>query len=829
MSILTKTALANFRKNKSRNVLIGIAILLTSVLLTTVPTIFFGTFRLENAAVREIYPTYHVMFRNVSEETAGKLMKDDRFTDAGLREDPAYVVTTDPDIVCGMVAVDETACRLNRVELAKGNMPREKDEIVVSRDFLETMGMAGEIGDEISLSFQTEQGGELSLPKEQEFVITGFTVDSEEVKESGKYSAMVSERFARSLLPEGKHRFRFYGCLAGADGKSTEQITEELKAIGREYDVLETNIVPNTEMLGAIYTDSTAYFGFAIFMIVIVLAGILTIYSIYYVSMLGKVQEYGKLRAIGATRRQIRSLVFREGFAVAVFAVPSGVLLGTGLGVWILRRMIYQMISADNILTDTIKMILREGRISLVQPWILGLAAVTAFLTVYLSLLKPMKIAGKITAVEAIRYQGDQEKKKKKERKGYRELNIRKLTITNLKRNQRRTAITILTLGMTGIFFMTVATVLNCMNEKVMAEDEIRSDIHVSIDAWVGDMMHPEREIQNIQKNNPLTEERKEQILAMDGVEDLEVGWYAGAYLLNVEELKEDDGSDLYTGISGLNEEELKECEAYVQKGSVKDPKLSQGTGVILGDGYVTRNSDLTLGDTVELEILDGDRTIEKEFEIVAVVDTPQSLLGNSFGLPADVLQGFCETDLTDDSDIYVEKSKVKDVTEAVKSLVQEEEFLEMKTYEQAYEEAKNAIGLFVYAGYGALVIFGMIGILNLINTMINSVYARKKELGMLQAIGMSDRQMIRMLQMEGLFYTFGTLALSLGIGSLAGYGLFLKMKADGMFSIKYYEYPVVPAIVLTVVVLLVQLLITYLVNSNFKKQSLIDRVRFAE
>ena len=70
---------------------------------------------------------------------------------------------------------------------------------------------------------------------------------------------------------------------------------------------------------------------------------------------------------------------------------------------------------------------------------------------------------------------------------------------------------------------------MNCMNEKVMVEDEIRSDIHVSIDAWVGDMMHPEREIQNIQKNNPLTEERKEQILAMDGVENLEVGWYAGS------------------------------------------------------------------------------------------------------------------------------------------------------------------------------------------------------------------------------------------------------------------------------------------------------------
>lgn len=152
-----------------------------------------------------------------------------------------------------------------------------------------------------------------------------------------------------------------------------------------------------------------------------------------------------------------------------------------------------------------------------------------------------------------------------------------------------------------------------------------------------------------------------------------------------------------------------------------------------------------------------------------------------------------------------------------------------MNTYEQAYENAKKTIGLFIYAGYGALTIFGMIGILNLINTMINSVYVRKKEIGMLQAIGMSDRQTVQMLQMEGLFYTLGTLTLSLGIGSLVGYLLFLKARADGMFSIKYYEYPTIPALVLIVVVILVQLLITYLVNSTFKKQSLIDRIRFSE
>ena len=93
----------------------------------------------------------------------------------------------------------------------------------------------------------------------------------------------------------------------------------------------------------------------------------------------------------------------------------------------------------------------------------------------------------------------------------------------------------------------------------------------------------------------------------------------------------------------------------------------------------------------------------------------------------------------------------------------------------------------------------------------------------------MSGRQTVNMLQMEGLFYTLGTLALSLGIGSLLGYAAFLWARETGMWSIMNYRYPVVPAVVLTLAVLAVQLLVTYLVDHSFKKQSLIDRIRFAE
>ena len=67
---------------------------------------------------------------------------------------------------------------------------------------------------------------------------------------------------------------------------------------------------------------------------------------------------------------------------------------------------------------------------------------------------------------------------------------------------------------------------------------------------------------------------------------------------------------------------------------------------------------------------------------------------------------------------------------------------------------------------------------MNMINTMIHSVHVRKKEIGMLQAVGMSDFQLFKMLQFEGLFYTVGTLVVAVGDGSVVGYPVFLWAKA---------------------------------------------------
>ena len=844
--------------------MIGAAIALTAFLLTAAPTVILGFITIQNQAVNKYYPTFHAMFRDVDSQTAKKLLADERVEQAGLREDAAAMYCDrDPDVRITMLSIDQAAAELSRQELAEGHFPEKADEIVVSKGILEAMGLEGTTGDRIQVPFRPNGGSETR--ESREFTISGMVADSEISIRDSLYFCFVSDAFAKELLTEEERQYRIYLRLAGADGMITDAIQEQIETLGGEYGVEKNEIILNGEYLMANYVDPATYSGLGLMMALIALAGALTIYGIYYVSMLDKVQEYGRLRAVGATKRQIRQLVFREGLAVAAIAVPIGLLLGLLGGVQMIRLTARYSVSSDFAVADQMKQIVENGEVNLIQPWIIVFGILTSFATVYISLLKPMRTASRISAIEALRYQGDagstRASRKRsgsgteaekiaaaggkksagllhfwkkssstagKTRKGYEEIDIRKLTITNLSRNKKRTVMTIFTLGATGILFMVVATVCSCMSPKDMVRDDLREDIRLSVDSWA-DPMYPERALNKIQQNNPLTEELKEQLLQIGGVKDIDVDM---AVNVRLDGPTEADGSPLASGITGVSARALEALRDYVAEGSLDDPSLAEGTGIILGEKFRDRYEEMKdwkPGKTIRMELMDGENILQKEFRIAAVVNGPGSYGGTWLAMPADALQSLCETNLTDCLEITVEPGMEKSAAEEVRHLTADLEYLEIRTYTEAYEEAEKSIGILLSICYGVLLIFGLIGILNLVNTMINSVYVRRRELGMLQAIGMSERQTVNMLQMEGLFYTMGTLALSLGLGSLLGYGAFLWSKKTGIFSIMNYRYPVVPALVLAAAVLTVQLLVTYLVNQSFRKQSLIDRIRFAE
>ena len=83
----------------------------------------------------------------------------------------------------------------------------------------------------------------------------------------------------------------------------------------------------------------------------------------------------------------------------------------------------------------------------------------SVLLTVGVSIRKPLKMASGISPVEAMRYQEPTGKQKRK--KSFKTLSVSKLSYANLQRNKRRTAVTILALGCSGILFLVVANIAN--------------------------------------------------------------------------------------------------------------------------------------------------------------------------------------------------------------------------------------------------------------------------------------------------------------------------------------------------------------------------------
>lgn len=62
--------------------------------------------------------------------------------------------------------------------------------------------------------------------------------------------------------------------------------------------------------------------------VLILIACAAVIYSLFYISVTGKVKEYGRLRVIGMTRKQMKRLVRKESRKPSFFSIPLGIISG---------------------------------------------------------------------------------------------------------------------------------------------------------------------------------------------------------------------------------------------------------------------------------------------------------------------------------------------------------------------------------------------------------------------------------------------------------------------------------------------------------------------
>ena len=432
-----------------------------------------------------------------------------------------------------------------------------------------------------------------------------------------------------------------------------------------------------------------------------------------------------------------------------------------------------------------------------------------------------MKIASKVSIVEAVKYNGESTTKKKT-RKGYDYINVSRLTKANLSSNKKRTYVTLLSLTLSGILFIVVSCALSSMDAEKMAKLHSSHDIVIRLDNYTfGDKTSPNTELNILQKKNLLSDEFINELKEINGVKDVEVtSNMIKAEILNLE--MEEDFYDI-VGIDESAENDLEDMELYLQDGNIDLEKLKSGEEMILNFSMYADMYDIKVGDTLSFKLYDGDDIIEKDFKIQAITDGP-----GVFVIHNDIMDKLVKTNTRHSVGLTVEKNYYNEIKSYVESLVKSNENLDGSYIDVEIASSELVIKVTKVMGYSLVVLIGLIGFINLINSMITSIITRKKELGILQAIGLTNKQLVQMLNKEAMFYTSFMLIGSLTIGNVIGYIAVQAMRKTGM-SYAIYVLPIRQMIIMVVCVVVAQLLLTYLISKNFNKESLIDRVRYSE
>lgn len=137
--------------------------------------------------------------------------------------------------------------------------------------------------------------------------------------------------------------------------------------------------------------------------LLIALMAVTVISNIFEASANKRIQEFGILKCVGGTRKQIKASVIYESLWLCMIAVPLGLILGTLIG-YTGVRIAEHFVSDMNALARSI--IMRPFSFSLsfyVSVWTYLSAAVFSFLIVLRAAYKPAKAVGKLTAIQCVK------------------------------------------------------------------------------------------------------------------------------------------------------------------------------------------------------------------------------------------------------------------------------------------------------------------------------------------------------------------------------------------------------------------------------------------
>lgn len=588
-----------------------------------------------------------------------------------------------------------------------------------------------------------------------------------------------------------------------------EQLVAFVESIGRNAeDMSADNFVlatANRMSQGLIQPESVLFA--AVFILMFVVCGYLLIYNIFDIPVMQDVRQYGLLRTIGASARQFRGIVNRQAIWLTMIGLPVGMILGYFAG-WLLLPAVMEFFSLERHE--------EEMQVSIsASPLIFVIAALFTILTVYISIRRPAKKAAGISPLEAVRYT-EQKTGKKASVHRRRGGKLPYMAFSNLGRNKRRAAFIILSMLLCIVLFNSILVVTKSIDEEKFISRSTKTDFTV----YNSIAFNVEKGFQFHSDGVP------QPVIDMQG--------------------------RLYGNVMGASEnfwEDMVIFEGETDLQILKQKMLTGEYAIIgcfmddlTGDPERTPLTDaLQIGDSVSFS---KDGKIVKTCTILAkaslvgtqretpTTTTAQSNIGGDAPfvfLPDTAFREIYDTPTLLNFAFNVEESVQPHMEMALSSYVEENPsaaYTSTKLIKEQVDSIRSMI-LIVGSLIGGIMAFA--GLINFINMIITNIITRRHEFATLQSIGMTERQLRRLVVYEGVYYATGAGL----IGTLTAVFLALTVLKNMLNAPSMWFFSLrltlVPAAVISVLYLILAAVIPMVALYFFHGGTVVERLRTTE
>ncbi|HBE9108894.1 TPA: ABC transporter permease [Clostridioides difficile] len=790
---------------------------------------------------------YHAFYEDVDSKIVKKLNSEEdikKFNDV-LKF--GEIVSKDNGSSINLCSYNKNFLDSTRYKLIKGREPRNSNELVIEQKVLDKMKLDVELNQTIDFQIVNEyvnKNNENSIySKDKQFKIVGILSKPDEYYEGlneYKVRAFTYSKDGKDIVP-----YELTTHMGTLKLNTKDLDTQKVVNLGRKYKLTSNQFYPNTEVSMSMYmkniSKKTTY---SIKQSLLpLLCATLVIYNMFNIIILDMTKQIGLLRAVGASKRNIRQIFF----------IQSIVVLSVGIVIGLLGGIVFSYLGLMIVYDKSAELIINTNAV--IESIIMSIIAVI------LASVVPVYKAGNLSIIDAIKKTDKLNYipkllllKSHKKVVGI----INEIAFKNIFRNKVTSIIIIITISLCGVLFIGRLTSTKFIYGKESDSANITSKSYGNFGIYLGYSPINANYIFSKYDNSLLNE-----IKAIDDVTDIEPNIYLKGYLRNaylekdyLDELKRTERNNTNEStvlIRGYNKELLNNIDKYIDKGeNVYSYTKGDYKNILLVNNFYSRiglsNNTQIIKSPKVGDLIDIKTPVYKdgEYKYINIKVRIAGIMKNSYISEQDgesqsggIQVIFNEKDLKELTGINdynkafvkIKKGTDKKVIKEITNIIEKSGFSDIEgRYVRNHfgdHYNKSSYKLAMICVFGVL----LISSINIIFIVRSNIIVRLSEICTFRAVGMSKKNVKRMLIKENIIYGVLSMLVAGIISSFSYYKMVsetnkLNQQIYGISNSIKFEIPIYEILIFGLISVFVCVIAVYFSNKMINKLSIVSGIK---